>query len=379
MNLGTRMLLFSSVFLLALPWLGYRYMDEMKDFLLQGQEDAQALAARAIASVLNGRAELFYPVDDPAALAIDESALYVYPLEAPKQVDGYVGDWGVLLQQAKRFAGESTIFDRTGEAGDKASFELLLGEYGEYIYALLRVSDSSVVYRNPQYRRLDHSDHVRLELKSSDDDQNRYILLTEGQGQVSVYEMNADWQTPVTGKPVYAVSGVWRENKDGYDLELKIPTDWMGSQPRLMISVADVNSPVERRIESIIATLVQDNHDSLNRLLVRSAELDQVLRSLGASDAGICVVDRYRRIRGLYGGEGNDSDNCSQKDTVAPVLVSDALRGQESVVRHFNSDNESLIIAAHPVYANDDLIGAVLVEKNSSQILALQQQSLLRH
>lgn len=378
MSLGTRMLLFSSVFLLALPWLGYRYMDEMKDFLLKGQEDAQALAARAIASVLNGRAEMFYPVDDPAALAIDESALFVYPLEEPKQVDGYPGDWGVLLQQAKRFAGESTIFDKTGDAGDKASFELLLGEYGQYIYVLLRVSDLSVVYRNPQYRRLDHSDHVRLELMAQDGKKYRYILLTEGQGRVSVYEMNADWVTPATGKPVYAITGVWREKKDGYDLEIKIPTARMSPQPRLMISVADVNSPVERGIESIIATLVQENHDTLNRLLVRSAELDQILRSLGASDAGICVVDRYRRIRGLYGGEGNGSDICSQKDTVAPVLVSDALRGKQSVVRHYNSENESLIIAAHPVYANDDLIGAVLVEKNSSEILALQQESLLK-
>ena len=63
--MGTRMLLFSSLFLLALPWLGYRYIDEMKNFLLQGQEDAQLLAARAVAVVLNGRAELFHPVDEP--------------------------------------------------------------------------------------------------------------------------------------------------------------------------------------------------------------------------------------------------------------------------------------------------------------------------
>ena len=40
MSMGTRMLFFSSLFLLALPWLGYRYIDEMKNFLLQGQEDA---------------------------------------------------------------------------------------------------------------------------------------------------------------------------------------------------------------------------------------------------------------------------------------------------------------------------------------------------
>ena len=378
LSLGARMLLISSVFLLALPWIGYRYMEEMKGFLLQGQEDAQALAARAIASVLNGRAELFYPVDDPAALAIDEAALFVYPLEEPRMIDGYPGDWGLLLQQAKRFGGESTIFDRTGEGADKTSFELLLGEHEEYIYALIRVNDDSIVYRNPQYRRLDHSDHVRIEIVNADENPVQYIVLTEGQGLVSIYEMKSDWITPVSGNPVYAITGVWRERKDGYDLEIKIPTAWLGANPQLMLSVVNVDSPVEYRIESIIATLVQENSEALNRLLVRSAELDQVLQSLGASDAGICVVDRYRRIRGLYGGEDNGSDICSQKDTVAVSLADDALHGKEAVMRHFNEANESLIVAAHPVYANENIIGAVLVEKSSSQILALQQESLLR-
>ena len=50
LTMGTRMLLFSSLLLIALPWLGYRYIDEMKDFLLQGQQDAQLLAAKAIAT-----------------------------------------------------------------------------------------------------------------------------------------------------------------------------------------------------------------------------------------------------------------------------------------------------------------------------------------
>ena len=37
-----------------------------------------------------------------------------------------------------------------------------------------------------------------------------------------------------------------------------------------------------------------------------------------------------------------------------------------------------MIVAAHPVNSDDEVLGAVLVEKNSSYILGLQQESLLQ-
>ena len=375
MSMGTRMLFFSSLFLLALPWLGYRYIDEMKNFLLQGQEDAQLLAARAVAVVLNGRAELFHPVDEPGDIAIEKSALYVYPLEEPVEVDGYSGDWGVLQQQAKTFGRESYIYDRTGGSGQAVTFSLLLGEYRKNLYALVRVKDENIVYRNPKYRRLDHSDHVRLEILTPGGESKRIIFITEGQGQVSVYEMMPDWKMPETGKPVYAISGVWQERTDGYYLELRIPGSWVGKQPQLMFSVANVDSSVERQIDSIAATLEKEHTGKLNRLITRSPQLDRILQGLGSADAGICVVDRYRRVRGVFGGK-NESALCSQKDMVSSELVDIALKGSQSVLRYENMDGESVIVAAQPVYANDEVIGSVLLEKNSSHILGLQRESL---
>ncbi len=376
MSMSTRMLLFSSLFLLALPWLGYRYIDEMKDFLLQGQEDAQLLAARAVATVLHGRAELFYLVDEPTDISIEKSALYVYPLEDPIEVDGYSGDWGVLRQQAKNFGGESVIYDRMGGTGQALSFSLLLGEYGKYIYALVRIMDENIVYRNPKYRRLDHSDHVRLEIINPQGDDKRIIFITEGQGQVSVYEMKSDWKMPVTGQPIYALSGLWRELADGYYLELRLPVSWLGSQQQMMISVANVDSPVERQIDSIVATLKKENAGKLNLLITRSPQLDRILQGIGSADAGICVVDRYRRVRGVFGGDAENA-LCSHKDTVSGELADAALEGNQSVLRYQNLAGESVIVAAHPVYDNDEVLGAVLVEKNSSHILGLQRESLL--
>ena len=378
MSMVTRMLLFSALFLLALPWLGYRYIDEMKDFLLQGQEDAQLLAARALATVLHGRTELFYQLDEPADRTIVNSALYVYPLESPVEVDGYSSDWGELRQQAKRFGDESVVYQRTDGLSRPVSFSLLLGEYGKYIYALVRVTDVNIVYRNPRYRRLDHSDHVRLEIITPEGTGKRFILITEGEGQVSVYEMQPDWRMPVTGKPIYALSGIWRERADGYDLELRLPTSWLDRQPGMLISVANVDSSTKHQINSIVATLDNDNSGKLNLLITRSPQLDRILQGLGSADAGICVVDKYRRVRGVYGGD-DETALCSHKDTVSGELVDEALEGNQSVLRYQNTSGESMIVAAHPVYADDEVVlGAVLVEKNSSHILGLQQESLLQ-
>jgi len=376
-NMGTRMLLFSSLLLLALPWLGYRYIDEMKDFLLKGQEDAQLLAARALATVLHGREELFYQFDKPVDLVMEKSALYVYPLESPIEVDGYTGDWGVLEQQAKRFDNEGVIYDHGGGYSQPISFTLLLGEYGKYINALVRVTDKTVVYRNPKYRRLDHSDHLRLEITAPEGITKRFILITEGEGQVSVYEMKPDWRLPTSGQPVNALSGIWRERTDGYDLELRLPKSWLGHQPQMLISVANVDSPHKRQVDSIVATLEHNSTGGLNLLITRSPQLDRILQGLGSADAGICVVDKYRRIRGVYGGD-SETALCSKKDTVSSELVIEALKGNQSVLRYEHISGESVIVAAHPVYANDDVLGAVLVEKNSSHILGLQRESLLQ-
>jgi signal transduction histidine kinase len=377
MSMGMRMLLFSSLFLVALPWLGYRYIDQMKNFLLQGQEDAQLLTARALATVLQGGADLFYPLDQPVDIAAEQNALYVYPLEGPVEVDAYASDWGELQYQAKSFGIDYVIQDRSDGSGQPVSFNLLLGEYGRYIYAFLQVQDQRVVYRHPRYRRLDHSDHVRLEIITPQGDTNRFILTTDGEGQVSVYEMNTDWKTATTGQPVNALYGIWRQRKEGYDLELRLPSTWLGTYPQMMISVANVDSPIERRIDSLVATQQKQNRDIPNALITRSPGLDRILQALGSTDADVCVVDNYRRVRGVYGGN-NETTLCSQKDTVSSELVDAALDGNQSVLRYQNRMDESVIVAAHPVYASGNVLGAVMVEKNSSHILRLQRASLLQ-
>ena len=375
-SMGMKMLLFSSLFLLALPWLGYRYIDVMKEFLLRGQEESQSLAASAVATVLNDRTDLFYDDQGPADALVEQSALYVYPLDAPVLVDGYGGDWELLLEQQKHFGLESVVFDRSGGALPAVSFGLVLGEYKDRLYGFVSVSDGNIVYRHPQYARLDNCDQVRLELVGPDGVIRRLTLLTEGPGNVSVYDMQDDWKTPLTGQPEYKLAAVWQERNGGYDLEFRFPESWLGADKRMLLSVVNVSSPVEREVDQIVATLPIAGADQLNRLITRSPELERILHGLDRADARICVVDRYRRVRAVLGGDDTGSTLCDSTDTVSLDLVADALAGSHQVFRNRIDDDETLVTAAEPVFAGNDIIGAVLVEKNSSQLLGLQRKSL---
>jgi len=377
LSLGMQIIAFSSAFLIALPWLGYRYMDEMKEFLVQGQGDAQLLSAKAIATVLHNRSDLFNVSNIPIDKLIEENSLYVYPLEGRLVIDGYGSDWGQLLSQKKIFGAESLVYDRTAGATPPVSFGLLLGKYKKEFYGLLSVTDENVVYRHPRYARLDSSDQVRIELIDKGGQAKKYALLAEAPGNVSVYEMQDDWVKPVTGKPEYALKAIWKDTGKGYDVEFRIPKQWMNNDQQLMISVADVNSRVERNIDTVVATLTNNTIGTLNKLVSRSPELDRIIRGLGYADANVCIVDQFRRVRAVLGSNALQSTLCSLTDKISPNLTAKALMGESNVHRIVYEDDEASVIASHPVYQDNNIIGVVLVEKNSANILASQRGSLI--
>lgn len=63
--------------LLALPWVGYRYVQEMERFLLEGQKQALVATARAVATALHERPQLmgFSPAADSEARQAAEARL----------------------------------------------------------------------------------------------------------------------------------------------------------------------------------------------------------------------------------------------------------------------------------------------------------------
>ena len=354
MKLGTRLLVFSSIFLVTLPLLGYYFIDKIERSLLQGQEEVQSMTASALATVVKGYTDLF---------DVEEDAIYVYPKKQNISIDGYIiedEDWYQLKDKFTVYQG--------------GYLSVLLTEDARYIYAYLKVKDQDIVYRNPRYISLDSSDHVRLEYLDKNNQRQRLVMLTEGQGNISVYEVGDDWKAWKDGRHISAVYGVWRETSEGYDLELRFPSDWLGSERRLSISVVDVFGENERYLDTIVSTQLLGN-EILNPLLFHSKRISDAIASLKDSSSQICVIDKFRRVRAVIGGRQMNGSLCQATDKVSKALVENVLRGKEQLEK-ISKDDEVLIVAAHPVFDGSDTIGAVLVSSSSKQILSRQRITL---
>ena len=354
MKLGTRLLVFSSIFLVTLPLLGYYFIDKIERSLLQGQEEVQSMTASALATVVKGYTDLF---------DVEEDAIYVYPKKQNISIDGYIiedEDWYQLKDKFTVYQG--------------GYLSVLLTEDARYIYAYLKVKDQDIVYRNPRYISLDSSDHVRLEYLDKNNQRQRLVMLTEGQGNISVYEVGDDWKAWKDGRHISAVYGVWRETSEGYDLELRFPSDWLGSERRLSISVVDVFGENERYPDTIVSTQLLGN-EILNPLLFHSKRISDAIASLKDSSSQICVIDKFRRVRAVIGGQQMNGSLCQATDKVSKALVENVLKGKEQLEK-ISKDDEVLIVAAHPVFDGSDTIGAVLVSSSSKQILSRQRITL---
>ncbi len=353
MKLGTRIVIFSSLFLLLLPVSGVYFVNKVEQALLQGQEEAESMTAAAIALVLKGYTGLFN---------VNKNAIYVYPAVYPITIDGYDEDWYPLQH------------DFTSYGNGK--FSLLMVSSKQYLYAYVKVNDKNIVYRDPRNIPLDTSDHIRIEYIGRDDKHHRLVIVTEGQGTVSAYAVHKDWTSTINDQSINEIYGVWRETTYGYDLELRLPVAWLEKNQRMSLSVVDVFSKNERYPDTIFSTY-SGKDNKLNPLLFQSGEISRVIKNLGQSDSRICVVDRFRRIRAVIGGQKLHSSFCQHIEKIDANLVESVLSGKKTrQVSHIPEGRYMLIIAAKPVIDEGKILGAILVGKNSHQILAEQRNTL---
>src|SRR5690606_33806685 len=90
-GLRSKLLLLSAL-LLVIPYLGYQYILEMEEYLSRGQEQVVLGTARALATALSERPELFN--NTSYSRSRSGTDLYVYPMFVPLVIDdGSLVDW----------------------------------------------------------------------------------------------------------------------------------------------------------------------------------------------------------------------------------------------------------------------------------------------
>lgn len=392
--------------LLIIPWMGARYVQEMKNFLLRGQKDAMLLTASGIATVLNDRTELFAPDTGVPELLGGKSDLFADQLTRPIHLDGESGDWNGQLETPA--APNSTGMRR--ESADPASHSLryLVGYRGHYLYVLLQVTDQRRIWRDRSIRRLDTSDQVRMVIQQPGSSPSRYLLVAEGSGPMSIYLMDEAWQYPLTGEAITFFRAALAETGEGYNVELRIPRYFFGPLTRLGFTVVDVDDPVTRKIAGTLSTFPEPRENPPGRVLLRSPELEKILHGLDRPGSRIWVLDRSQRVRAVV-GELSDpprSDDAEQEGKgwlrkkidallkrpvkrfedlprTAPnrpdPIFTKVLKGIPQTGTRPSVDGKAeIVMAGYPIRSGDEILGAVVVEQSSNVILALQHRLLRR-
>lgn len=387
-RLGTKLLILMSLAMVAFPWFSYQYLSEMEDFLVDSQANAQLLTAEGISTLLNGRTDLFYEL--PLSPEGYEQ-LYAHALEKPVNIDGKPNDWEDVINF-------SVTFGSPGETDNQ--FNLILGEHNDQVYALMHIIDESLVFRAGDILRLDLSDHVRITFTGQDGRVRRIVIAMTEPGVTTAYAMDENWRYAIQGDAENRVQGFMSPVANGYLIEFRIPLELMGSTQQFGLAVVDVDDPTNREIRSITGTLPSAGREAFGLVLLKSPEVLQIIEGLGYSGANIQVIDDQRRVRAEVGSyRGNDqpvaevpflSDlwfrvirtlleitAAKTNPDAEDLVVNQSLAGVPSTQRRWTDEGE-VIIAAHPIIAEEQVIGTVVLKQNTDRILEVRRDALLR-
>ena len=396
-RLGTKLFILTSFLLVVIPWFSYLYLAEMEDVLLESQRNAQLLTARGVATLLNGRNDLF---DELPINPDGYEQLYAYPLEQPIRIDGNDSDWEDILDYNVSF-GSSPIASSSRALNQ---FYLVLGEHNGQVYALVQVVDDQIVFRNRNILRLDLSDHIRLTFKDSLGETRKIVITATEPGVTTAYEVDDRWRYDIDGAAENQIPGVLVETSAGYAVEFRVPLSFLGEARNFGLAVVDVDSEENRAIESITGTLPSAGIEAFGLVLLKSPEILRIIEGLGYSGANIQVIDVDGRIRaeiGSYADLGADSaapDSGAWADWLEilmnpfyllldqalsspaagqeETLIKTALAGAPSVDYVRTPIDGNVIVAAHPIVNQSSVIGTVVLKQTTDRISEIRREAL---
>ena len=415
--------LLSLVFILFLvPWLGYTYVNEVTELISNTQESALLLNAQAIATVLHGKDELFSEHSDEfRALKSGKSGYTAPTLENDITLDGTFDDWGEEIELSSTlYTGITPLFCDLKSDVTSLYFRQTLGIRDDRLFVAFDVQDDLIVLRDMDLKAVNNSDQLRFTVRSFNGDIRRYLLITQKPGSMSVYLMEEDWETLVTGKHERDIQAYMKIDQGGYKVELRAPRSYASASSQIGFSIVDVDETEGREIRTVMTTAPGDATEQLSGVIQKSPGIAKILNSLEQPWSSIWVVDKNELVRAHKGvlQHSNWSDSESGSDEFKwnnlrtwPLLSSLIFELEELMVgnktgffedysqatekrrepiiaRVINNKTPEtkrrpsvdakaeVVMAVHPVWSRNKVIGAVIIEQSSSAMLANIQKPL---
>lgn len=382
MNLR-RQLLIVSLFTLILPWAGCEFIRETESALRIGQQQMLAGTARAIADSMQQYTSAF-PNQDRRPIAAEH--LYGHTLNGAPTIDGYFDDWAL---------GPASYGALPGVDGP---IHYVFGVFGSHLYLFANVADRNVVYRQPDSdifnRRAPFADQIVITSSTPSNTEQAIVFSAEAPGLVVAYRINSNG---FASEPL--IRAVWQDVPGGIQLEARIPRSILGSHLGFTVNnTASASEKAVRQstfnsrypgrfmtkdstIQSVARSIVQPGM----RLRVtdndgwRIADVGEVLRR---DNADVDAVSSWLRL--LYGalveeGIGAAFAEADPTGQERSQYVRSALEGEPAASWFRSASGGSAIVSvAEPVLANGQVIGSVILQQGTDEILSLTNRSLAR-
>ncbi|MEC8888685.1 MAG: ATP-binding protein [Pseudomonadota bacterium] len=401
--------------LLAIPWMGYKSVREMENFLLEGQQQALELTSEGIASLLSNREALFDP--DVGVAEVLGQSFEVLPTKLTNSlsIDANVADWESSFQDIREYTGTGFFECTLDYKPHSLSVRHALGTHESFVYALFQVTDDNVVFRDPELVSLANSDQLRVTVQTFGIELKRYLLVAREEGRMSVYSMKTGWREPETGEALKKLTAVFEPGDGGYSIKARIPKDIMGQRTRIKFEIVDVDDPVAREITGRISTDPDPFVHNLGRVRLMTPALAKLVEPIYLSEANIRIWDKDFRLRAelgsLYPGRltvqrARISDKAwlnriesiplalydwvlrqplgglkdmpvdSSKEDLR--ILSNVINNGSQVSERRRHGEAKLIVSALPIWAKGEIQGAILMKQSGNRLLSLQYETLRR-
>ncbi len=397
LKLRSKLLLVSLV-LLLLPWLGVRYIQAMEGLLQQQQAQAMATIAKASAILVAQNPDALLERIMLLEHKPRSKKIAVSTLAEPIIIDGYQKEWSELRGLLQTFPPTNQL-----SYGNKIDPQDITARYlwvkqQRSLMLLLDVVDDSIVFRNPRVQNRHGGDAIVLAVVDNKQRVRRYLLSASALGQINAFEYIGSYLDPVVIGRQNAIKAAWQLSPFGYRLELILPEAMIDYS--IAIAVLDVDQ--DEITPQVIGIGDVRDRALFADLLLPSTQLATVLAEMAADGVRLWLVDSNSTLI-ASAGEGeifvaeqalnswadlffglflehavSDDESLQYEQAVfAGSAVQAALKGQpQTERRQLTGNDQTVIVAAQPVFLDGTNIGVVVAEKNTNAIMGLQNQAV---
>ncbi len=281
-----------------------------------------------------------------------------------------------------------------------------MGEQGRYLYLLFKVKDKNIVYHQPGVFSTEQCDHLDIALQRLNGSMAKYRIATSAPGWVNAIRLSSSIRNPRELGTETRIHGHWQESSDGYVIELRIPKNMLDK--RLGFMLTDVDDKITREVAGWASSADIRQIETLGWLVTPNLELEKTIAGLEHESARIWVLDRNQRVLAKRGQlqapeeqtterelslprsilhllirlvldqpSGEFEDDLADATLIESREIESAIKGTPDTKRRKTSDGEAMILsAAWPIKSTAGIIGAVVVEQSTNQILSLQNQAM---